>query len=72
MIERSTQSKATEGPAMSLRGGAAVDDCHAAPDFDAALDRPTSEYLEEYYWGVPHLPIVVEHSCAPVWESVTA
>lgn len=65
------QSRATDEPPMSLRGGAAVDDGHTATDFDAALDRPTSEYLEEYYWGVPHLdavswryylPILIEHA----------
>ena len=56
---------------MSLRGGAAVDDYHAAPQFDAEVDRPTPEYLEKYYRGIPHidavswryyLPILTEHA----------
>lgn len=40
---------------MSLRGGAAIDDNHTAPQFDAEVDRPAPEYLEKYYWGIPHL-----------------
>lgn len=75
MSERTSQFRATDEPPMSLRGGAAVDDGHAAPDFDAAVDRPTSRYLEEYYWGVPHLdavswryylPIFIEHALCNV------
>jgi hypothetical protein len=58
-------------PAMTLRGGAAVDDYHTPPPFDPAIDEPTPEYLENYHWGIPHLdsqswhyylPILVEHS----------
>ena len=42
-------------PAMSLRGGNAVDDYAPVPPFDAVLDRITPEYFEMYFWGIHHL-----------------
>jgi hypothetical protein len=47
--------KDAEAPSISLRGGAAIDDHEAAPPFDDVADRPSPEYLEKYYWGIPHL-----------------
>lgn len=42
-------------PAMSLRGGNAVDDHAAMPPFDTVLDQITPEYFEMYFWGIHHL-----------------
>ena len=42
-------------PAMSLRGGNAVDDHAPVPPFDAVLDQITPEYFEMYFWGISHL-----------------
>lgn len=38
-------------PAMTLRGGVAVDGYDAPPPYDAALDEPTDAYLEQYAFG---------------------
>lgn len=71
MSERNTTSRVAEGPIMSLRGGAAIDDNHTAPPFDFEVDRASPEYLEKYYWGISHLdavswryylPILTEHT----------
>lgn len=42
-------------PPMSLRGGNALDEYREPPPFDEALDAPNDQYLENYYWGLPHL-----------------
>lgn len=42
-------------PAMSLRGGNAVDDHVPVPSFDSTLDQITPEYFEMYFWGIHHL-----------------
>jgi hypothetical protein len=42
-------------PAMSLRGGNALDSYDAAPAFDPETDRVTPEYLEAHHWGISHL-----------------
>ena len=38
-------------PAMTLRGGVAVDGYEAPPPYHAALDEPTDAYLERYAFG---------------------
>jgi hypothetical protein len=42
-------------PAMSLRGGNAIDNHEPAPSFDPTLDNITPDYLEAYFWAIPHL-----------------
>ena len=42
-------------PALSLRGGAALDVYDVPPPFDAALDAPTDAYLEQHACGLAHL-----------------
>src|SRR5687768_2188960 len=42
-------------PAMSLRGGNAVDDHAPVPPFDEVSDQITPEYFEMYFWGISHL-----------------
>jgi hypothetical protein len=43
-------------PAMTLRGGSAVDSYDAPPPFDPVLDEPTDAYLETHaYWGLAYL-----------------
>ena len=43
-------------PAMTLRGGAAVDGYEAPPAHDPEADEPTDAYLNAYaYWGLAHL-----------------
>lgn len=44
-----------ETPALSLRGGNALDDYEAAPPFDAELDRPTADYFERFHFGIIYL-----------------
>jgi hypothetical protein len=44
-----------DAPAMSLRGGNALDDYGTPPPFDADLDRPVAAYLEAHHWGIAHL-----------------
>ncbi len=52
MSKRNTTSGVAEGPLMSLRGGAAIDDNRTAPEFDEKADRPSPEFLEKYHWGI--------------------
>jgi hypothetical protein len=61
----------SQPPALSLRGGNARDEYKEPPPFDPELDRPTSEYLERYFWGIAHLdpeswryyvPILIEYT----------
>jgi len=42
-------------PPLTLRGGDAIDSGKPPDEFDAALDAITDEYIEQYYWGLPHL-----------------
>jgi hypothetical protein len=43
-------------PAMTLRGGAAVDGYDAPPAHDSEADEPTDTYLEAYaYWDLANL-----------------
>ena len=42
-------------PALTLRGGNALDDGAHPPPFDDAVDALTDEYLELYYCGLPYL-----------------
>ncbi|WP_409993772.1 DUF6714 family protein [Roseateles oligotrophus] len=42
-------------PSMSLRAGNAVDDGSKLPPTDKEADAPADNYLEQYYWGLPHL-----------------
>ena len=42
-------------PALTLRGGDAIDNGKTPPGFDPALDEITDEYVEAYHWGLPHL-----------------
>jgi len=43
-------------PALTLRGGDAVDSYEMASPYDAAIDQPTDEYLAKYtFWGLGYL-----------------
>lgn len=42
-------------PALSLRGGNALDSYDLPEPYDAMLDTPTDDYLERHWWGVAHL-----------------
>jgi hypothetical protein len=43
-------------PAMTLRGGDAVDGYYTPPPYDPAEDEPTDAYIEQYaYWGFNYL-----------------
>ena len=43
-------------PAMTLRGGNAVDSYETPPPFDPVVDKPTDAYLETHtFWGLAHL-----------------
>jgi hypothetical protein len=45
-----------EPPALTLRGGCAVDSYDEPAPFDPALDEPTDAYLERHaYWAMPYL-----------------
>jgi hypothetical protein len=47
---------ATGFPAMTLRGGSAVDSYAVPMAWDADTDQPSDAYLATYaYWGLPHL-----------------
>ncbi len=49
-------------PPMSLRAANARDSYEAAPSFCAVRDRISDTYLEEHYWGIPHLdPVSFRH-----------
>ena len=49
------EADAAATPAMSLRAGNALDDGAQPTPNDKQLDAPTDNYLEQYYWGLPHL-----------------
>jgi hypothetical protein len=75
LLMQTRESKPPAIPPLSLRGAAAIDDHDMAPPFDVELDKPTPEYLEKYYWGIPHLdavswrcylPILIEHALVNV------
>ena len=59
MIERARaafRDDAATIPAMTLRGGAAVDGYAAPPAHDPEADEPSDAYLEAYaYWGLAYL-----------------
>jgi hypothetical protein len=43
-------------PALTLRGGDAVDSYETPPPYDPALDQPTDEYIAAYtFWGLIYL-----------------
>ena len=43
-------------PAMTLRGGSAVDSYDDPPPYDAALDQPTDDYIAaNTFWGLGYL-----------------
>jgi hypothetical protein len=48
-------------PAVSLRGGNALDEYKYPEAFDPVLDAVSDAYLERYWWGVAHLD-------APSWR----
>jgi hypothetical protein len=49
-------------PAMTLRGGNAVDGYDLPPPYDPSADEPTDAYLEAYFWGVNYLdPVSWRH-----------
>jgi hypothetical protein len=55
-VRAAFRADAAADPAMTLRGGAAVDSYDEAPGFDPDLDQPTDAYLEAYaYFALPHL-----------------
>ena len=53
-IERAFAER-PEAPALSLRGGAALDVYDVPPPFDPTLDAPTEEYLERCCSGLMHV-----------------
>ena len=59
MIERARaafRDDAAANPAMTLRGGAAVDGYEAPPAYDPEADEPSDAYLETYvYRGLAYL-----------------
>ena len=59
LVERARAAFAADTaipPAMTLRGGAAVDGYDAPPPYDPVLDQPTDAYVEAHaYWALPHL-----------------
>ena len=48
-------AEATAFPAMTLRGGDALDLDNPAPPFDVLLDAISDEYLEAHPWGSGYL-----------------
>lgn len=42
-------------PALTLRGGNALDEYREPPPFDRAFDVVCDAYLEQHYWGVGYL-----------------
>jgi hypothetical protein len=43
-------------PAMTLRGGNAVDSYAEPPPYDAVIDQPTDDYIAAYtFWGLIYL-----------------
>jgi hypothetical protein len=42
-------------PAITLRGGDALDEYRQAPAYDACLDRVTDAYVERYSAGLSYL-----------------
>lgn len=50
-------SELSSEPLVSLRGGNALDDYSQAPEYDAEIDKLSSEYFETYFWGLPHLDV---------------
>lgn len=44
-----------EPPALTLRGGAALDVYDTPPEFDPTLDSPTERYLLRFCCGLAHL-----------------
>jgi hypothetical protein len=54
--EAAFRADGTTPPAMTLRGGDAVDSYQSPPPYDAALDQPTDEYIAAYtFWGLGYL-----------------
>jgi hypothetical protein len=49
------EADAATTPAMSLRAGNALDGGKQPSSNDKQLDAPADNYLEQYYWGLPHL-----------------
>jgi hypothetical protein len=50
------RADATNIPAMTLRGGNAVDSYNDPPPYDPQLDDPTLEYLDKHcFWGLIYL-----------------
>jgi hypothetical protein len=48
-------AEASAFPAMTLRGGDAVDAYQAAPPFDVLVDAISDDYLEAHPWGSGYL-----------------
>jgi hypothetical protein len=48
-------SDVAETPPISLRAGNALDDGSKPPPNDKEADALTDKYLEQNYWGLPHL-----------------
>ena len=65
-------------PAMTLRGGVAVDGYDAPPPYDATLDEPTDAYLEQYAFGGVtylddaswrhYLPRLIDYALRHAWS----
>ena len=51
----SFRPSAEDVPPLTLRGGNALDDGHAAPKYDAKIDVPTAEYIEANHCGISYL-----------------
>lgn len=68
-------------PALSLRGGNAVDSYAEPPPYDPAVDAPTDEYLAQYtFWGLGYLdaaswrhylPLLIDYSIRHIADSGT-
>jgi hypothetical protein len=42
-------------PAITLRGGEAIDRYASPPPYAPEIDQPTDNYLERYAWGITYL-----------------
>ena len=57
-------------PAMSLRAADSIDSYRETLAFDAEADRASTEYLNQYAWGIPHLDPMSWRHYLPVLGSL--
>jgi hypothetical protein len=62
------QAEVSIPPAITLRGGEALDDYSTPPPYDPIVDQPSDDYLERYaYYGVNYLdPASWRHYLPPL------